>query len=117
MQAMPIRLASEKPEVQHKGWRANFRWSLEQPWDERRLASFLMVKHRRKDTDWTRRGSPFYAFLGTTTVECSVPVTSPESLPDLETVLTAELKGIIAGSSKLYDDIVGGEGWHGVTPP
>ncbi len=114
---MPIRLATEKPEVQHKGWRANFRWSLEHPWDERRLASFLMVKHRRKDTDWTRRGSPFYAFLGSTSVECSVPVTSPESLPELEGVLTTELKGIIAGASRLYDEMVGGKDWRTVTPP
>ena len=114
---MPIRLATEKPEVQHKGWRANFRWSLEHPWDERRLASFLMVKHRRKDTDWTRRGSPFYAFLGSTSVECSVPVRSPESLPELEGVLTTELKGIIAGASSLYDEMVGGKDWRTVTPP
>ena len=49
---MPICLASERPEVQQKGNRANFRWLLAEPWDERRLAAFLMTKHRRKDADW-----------------------------------------------------------------
>jgi hypothetical protein len=114
---MPIRLASDTPKVEHKGWRANFRWPLEEPWDERRLGAFLITKHRRKDTDWTRRGSPFYAFLGAAVVECSVPVTSPESLPELESVLTAELKGIIAGASRIYDEMAGGKDWSGVTPP
>lgn len=114
---MPIQLANERPVVQHKGWRANFSWPLDQPWDERRLAAFLMTKHRRKDTDWTRRGSPFYAFLGTATIECSVPVTSAESLPELEKVLTAELKGIIAGASRIYDEMLGGTDWRTVTPP
>lgn len=74
---MPISLASERPEVQHKGSRANFRWSLVDPWDERRLAAFLMTKHRGNDSDWTRRTSPFFAALGLAAVECSVPVGNP----------------------------------------
>ena len=63
---MSIALAGEKPEVQHKGARANFRWTLAEPWDERRLAAFLMTKHRRNESDWTRRPSPFFASLGQT---------------------------------------------------
>ena len=114
---MPIRLASDKPEVQQKGSRANFRWSVAEPWDERRLAAFLMTKHRRNDADWTRRTSPFYAALGLASVECSVPVSSPDSLADLETVLTAELKGIIAGASRVHDEMVRDKDWRTVTPP
>jgi hypothetical protein len=114
---MPIQLASEKPEVQQKGSRANFRWSLAEAWDERRLAAFLMTKHRRNDADWTRRASPFYAALGMTTVECSVPVAGPDSLPDLEAVLTSELKGILAGADHVHDEMVRGKDWHAVTPP
>ena len=108
---MPIRLASETPEVEHKGWRANFRWPLEQPWDELRLAAFQMTNRRRKgDSDWTRRGFPFFAALGMTTIECAVPATNPGSLPELGVVLTAELKGIIAGASRIYDDLVAKQG-------
>jgi hypothetical protein len=114
---MPIRLASDKPEVQQKGSRANFRWSVAEPWDERRLAAFLMTKHRRNDADWTRRTSPFYAALGLASVECSVPVSNPDSLADLETVLTAELKGIIAGASRVYDEMIRDKDWRTVTPP
>src|SRR6476469_6307823 len=98
---MPISLASDSPEVQHKGTRANFRWALTEPWDERRLAAFLMIKHRRNDADWTRRASPFYAALGVPAIDCSVPVGGIETLPDLEKVLTSELKGILAGASRL----------------
>ena len=54
-----------------------------EPWDERRLAAFLMTKHRRSDSDWTRRPSPFFASLGQSTIECSVPVARPEALPEL----------------------------------
>ncbi len=114
---MPIRLARERPEVERKGFRANFCWPLEQPWDERRLAAFLMTKHRRKDTDWTRRTSPFCASLGLATIECSVPVAGPDSLPELEAVLTAELKGIIAGASKVHDEMIRDKDWRTVTPP
>ncbi len=95
---MAINLDEEKPEVQQKGSRANFRWTLSEPWDERRLAAFLMTKHRRNDQDWTRRTSPFYASLGKTAIECSVPFAGPNSLAELESVLTIELKGMtIAG--------------------
>ena len=66
---MSISLASESPVVEHKGSRANFRWSIAEPWDERRLAAFLMTKHRRNDADWERRASPFHAALGMTAVE------------------------------------------------
>ena len=114
---MTIRLASERPEVERKGSRANFRWPLEEPWDERRLAAFLMVKHRRKDTDWTRRTSPFCAMLGMATIECSVPVGGPDALPELETVLTSELKGILAGASQVHDDMIRDKDWRRVTPP
>jgi hypothetical protein len=114
---MPIRLTSDRPEVQRKGFRANFRWTLAEPWDERRLAAFLMTKHRRGDTDWTRRTSPFYAALGHATVECSVPVAGPDSLSELESVLTAELKGIIAGASSVHDEMIRDRDWKRVTPP
>jgi hypothetical protein len=114
---MQISLASERPEVQHKGSRANFRWSLVDPWDEQRLAAFLMTKHRRNDSDWTRRTSPFFAALGLATIECSVPVGSPDSLADLEKVLTSELKGILAGASRVYDDMIRNKDWRTVTPP
>ena len=114
---MPISLASDRPEVQHKGARANFRWALTEPWDERRLAAFLMTKHRRNDADWTRRASPFYAALGVPAVECSVPVGSIESLPDLEKVLTSELKGILAGASRVHEGMTTDKDWHTMTPP
>jgi hypothetical protein len=113
---MPISLASERPEVHHKGSRANFLWSLVDPWDERRLAAFLMTKHRRNDSDWTRRTSPFFAALGLAAVECSVPVGSPDSLADLEKVLTSELKGILAGASRVHDDMIRNKDWRTVTP-
>ncbi len=61
---MAITLAGEPPATEQKGPRANFRWMLTDPWDERRLAAFLMTKHRRNESDWTRRASPFYASLG-----------------------------------------------------
>jgi|GEM_PF-1581851 hypothetical protein len=114
---MPISLASERPEVQHKGSRANFRWSLVDPWDEQRLAAFLMTKHRRSDSDWTRRTSPFLASLGLAAVECSVPVGNPDSLAELEKVLTFELKGILAGASRVHDDMIRDKDWRSVTPP
>ncbi len=114
---MPIRLASDRPEVQQKGFRANFRWSLAEAWDERRLAAFLMTKHRRSDSDWTRRTSPFYTALGQTTIECSVPVGGPDSLGELEAILTKELKGILAGASSVHDEMIGDKDWRQVTPP
>ena len=114
---MAINLEGEKPEIQQKGTRANFRWTLQEPWDERRLAAFLMTKHRRNDTDWTRRTSPFYASLGNATVECSVPVAGPDSVRELETVLTFELKGILAGASRIHEEMVQGKDWRRVTPP
>lgn len=114
---MPISLVSDKPEVQQKDTRANFRWVLSEPWDERWLAAFLMTKHRRNDADWTRRASPFYAALGCAAVECSVPVGNIDSLPDLERVLTAELKGILAGASKVHEGMITDKDWHTMTPP
>src|SRR6266536_3493106 len=114
---MAINLEEERPEVQQKGSRANFRWTLSEPWDERRLAAFLMTKHRRSDEDWTRRTSPFYASLGKTSVECSVPVAGPSAVAELETVLTHELKGILAGANRLHDEMVRGKDWRKVTPP
>jgi hypothetical protein len=114
---MSITLTSEKPEVQHKGARANFRWALTEPWDERRLAAFLMTKHRRNDADWTRRPSPFFASLGQSAVECSVPLADPASLAELERVLTVELKGILAGASQMYEKMAGAADWRAVAPP
>ena len=114
---MSIALADDTPETEQKGSRANFRWRLSDPWDERRLAAFLMVKHRRSDSDWTRRPSPFFASLGQSTVECSVPIANPGTLPDLEKVLTTELRGILIGASQMYDQMVAGRDWRRVTPP
>lgn len=114
---MPICLATERPAVQQKGFRANFSWTLSEPWDERRLAAFLMTKHRRSDTDWTRRTSPFYTALGLTTIECSVPIGGPGSLRELESILTRELKGILAGASQVHDEMIGDRDWRQVTPP
>lgn len=114
---MSISLASEKPDVQQKGQRANFRWTLLEPWDERRLAAFLMTKHRRNESDWTRRSSPFYASLGQGTIECSVPLPDPSALPELEKLLTAELHGILAGASRIHEEMIRGQDWRRVTPP
>ena len=114
---MSIALAAEKPEVQHKGARANFRWTLVEPWDERRLAAFLMTKHRRNESDWTRRPSPFFASLGQTAIECSVPLADPANLPDLERVLTAELRGILAGASQMHERMAGAADWRAISPP
>jgi hypothetical protein len=114
---MAIRLVDDRPETQQKGARANFRWSLAEPWDERRLAAFLMTKHRRNESDWTRRASPFYASLGQSTIECSVPVANPESLDELEKLLTAELRGILTGASRIHDEMMSGKDWRAVTPP
>ena len=80
---MSISLAQDEPAVEQKGLRANFCWIMTEPWDERRLAAFLMTKHRRSDSDWTRRPSPFFASLGQSTIECSVPVARPDALPEL----------------------------------
>jgi|SRR5450432_1346274 len=114
---MAIALADERPETQHKGPRANFRWNLVDPWDERRLAAFLMTKHRRNDADWTRRASPFFASLGQATVECSIPVADPAAVEELETLLTRELCGILTGASAIHDEMITGTDWRRVTPP
>ena len=114
---MSIVLVNEKPEVQHKGARANFRWTLADTWDERRLAAFLMIKHRRNEADWTRRASPFFASLGQTQVECSVPLADAASLPELEQMLTAELKGILTGASQMHETMTGVADWRAVSPP
>ena len=110
-------LANLTPEAVHRGSRANFRWTLAEPWDERRLAAFLMTKHRRNDADWSRRASPFFASLGQNTIECSVPVVAPESLPELQKLLTNELIGILSGASRIHDEMVRGQDWRRVTPP
>ena len=115
--SMAIALADERPETQQKGPRANFRWTVAEPWDEKRLAAFLMTKHRRNESDWTRRASPFYASLGQSVIECSVPVASAESLQELEKVLTGELRGILAGASQIHDEMTTGQGWKRVNPP
>jgi hypothetical protein len=114
---MSIALADESPDVQQRGARANFRWRLAEPWDERRLAAFLMTKHRRNDSDWTRRPSPFFASLGQSFVECSVPLANPESLPDLQRVLTLELKGILAGAREVHERMARESDWRSVAPP
>lgn len=114
---MSILLADDRPEALQKGYRANFRWRLAEPLDERRLAAFLMTKHRRSDTDWTRRPSPFFASLGQESIECSVPFADSESLSELEKVLTEELKGILAGASSVHDQMITGSDWRQVSPP
>ena len=76
-----------------------------------------MTKHRRSEVDWTRRPSPFFASLGQSTIECSVPIGTPESVPDLERVLTSELKGILSGASAIYAQMGEGRDWRFVTPP
>jgi hypothetical protein len=114
---MSISLGDEKPSVEQKGLRANFRWSMAEPWDERRLAAFLMTKHRRSDSDWTRRPSPFFASLGQTFIECSVPVAHPEALEELAAILTTELKGILIGAGQIHDQMISGQDWKSVSPP
>ncbi len=114
---MSISLASDTPEVEQKGLRANFRWTMTETWDERRLAAFLMTKHRRSDSDWTRRPSPFFASLGQSTVECSVPVAHSEALPELAQILTSELRGILTGAGQIHDQMIDGQDWKTVSPP
>jgi len=109
---MSIGLADEKPDLQRKGSRANFSWRTTEPWDERRLAAFLMVKHRRSEADWTRRPSPFFASLGRSAVECSVPIASPESVTELDRVLTNELIGILAGAERVHQELVKSQNWR-----
>jgi hypothetical protein len=113
---MSIALAEEKPDIQQKGSRANFSWRVVEPWDERRLAAFLMVKHRRNETDWTRRPSPFFATLGRSQVECSVLLSNPDSLPELEKFLTFELRGILAGADRVHQEILNARNARGVSP-
>jgi hypothetical protein len=103
---MSIALADEKPDIQQKDSRANFSWRVVEPWNERRLAAFLMVKHRRNETDWTRRPSPFFATLGRSHVECSVPLVGPASLDEIEKLLTGELRGILAGAERVHEEIL-----------
>jgi hypothetical protein len=114
---MSIAIADESPHAEQKGLRANFCWTMAEPWDERRLAAFLMTKHRRSDSDWTRRPSPFFASLGQATIECSVPVASSEALPELAAILTAELKGILSGASQIHAQMMAGADWKSVSPP
>jgi hypothetical protein len=114
---MAISLASESPEVEKKDNRANFRWPLAEPWDDLRLAAFLMTKHRRNDADWTRRASAFHAALGLAAVECSVFCGNPDVLPEMEKTLTSELKGILLGASRVHDEMLRKEDWRTVTPP
>ncbi|HVE65714.1 MAG TPA: hypothetical protein VNC59_03960 [Thermoanaerobaculia bacterium] len=109
---MSIGLAHEKPDVQRKGPRANFTWRSVEPWDERRLAAFLMVKHRRNEADWTRRPSPFFASLGRSVVECSMPVAISASTADVEKLLTDELVGILAGAERVYQELVKSQNWR-----
>jgi hypothetical protein len=113
---MSIALADEKPDIQQKGSRANFSWRVVEPWNERRLAAFLMVKHRRNETDWTRRPSPFFATLGRSQVECSVLLPSPDSLPEIEKLLTGELRGILAGADRVHQEIQNTWNSRGVSP-
>ncbi len=114
---MSIAIADEKPAIEQKGLRANFCWTMADPWDERRLAAFLMTKHRRSDSDWTRRPSPFFASLGQSTIECSVPVARPEALAELAAILTAELKGILTGATQIHAQMMAGADWKSVSPP
>lgn len=114
---MSITLADEKPDIQHKASRANFSWRIAEPWDERRLAAFLMVKHRRNESDWTRRPSPFFASLGRSQVECSVPLPGGDTLAELERLLTTELRGILAGAERVYREMLKSQDWRQNPPP
>ena len=114
---MSITLAEDEPDVEQKALRANFLWKMSEPWDERRLAAFLMTKHRRSDSDWTRRPSPFFASLGQSTIECSVPVARPDALPELARILTSELKGILTGAGRIHEQMMTGQDWKSVAPP
>ena len=114
---MSITLADEKPDIQHRGARANFSWRIAEPWDERRLAAFLMVKHRRNETDWTRRPSPFFASLGRSHVECSIPLGATDPVGDLEKLLTTELRGILAGADRVYREMLESRDWRQEPPP
>lgn len=114
---MSITLADEKPDIQHKGSRANFSWRIVEPWDERRLAAFLMVKHRRNEMDWTRRPSPFFASLGRSHVECSIPLAASDPVREVETMLTTELRGILAGADRVYREMLKSQDWRQTTPP
>lgn len=114
---MSIALAADRPEVQNRGARANFTWKLSEPWDERRLAAFLMVKHRRNEADWTRRPSPFFASLGRSQVECSVPVSGVEAIEEVEKLLTGELRGILAGADRLHQEMIKSQDWRRDAPP
>lgn len=114
---MSIALADDKPEVQHKGARANFTWKLTEPWDERRLAAFLMVKHRRNESDWTRRPSSFFASLGRSQIECSAPVAGAEAVAEIEKLLTSELRGILAGADQLHGEMIKSKDWRRDTSP
>ena len=55
---MSIGLANETPTAEQKGLRANFCWTMAEPWDERRLAAFLMTKHRRSAVSYTHLTLP-----------------------------------------------------------
>ncbi|HEV8610139.1 MAG TPA: hypothetical protein VGS98_08745 [Thermoanaerobaculia bacterium] len=114
---MSITLADEKPDIQHKGSRANFSWRIVEPWDERRLAAFLMVKHRRNETDWTRRPSPFFASLGRSRVECSIPLADTDPVGEVEKLLTVELRGILAGADRVYREMLKSHDWRQDAPP
>jgi hypothetical protein len=45
-------------------------------------------------------------------VECSVPIATPESVPDLERVLTNELIGILAGAERVHQELVKSQNWR-----
>lgn len=50
-------------------------------------------------------------------MECSVPVARPETLAELATILTAELKGILIGAGRIHGQMMAGEDWKSVAPP
>ena len=81
------------------------------------IASYTYVVVTAPTVFWTRRPSPFFASLGQSTVECSVPVARPETLAELATILTAELKGILTGAGRIHAQMVAGEDWKSVAPP
>jgi hypothetical protein len=40
-----------------------------------------------------------------------------QALPELAEILTSELKGILVGANRIYDQMIAGQDWKSVSPP
>ena len=58
----------------------------------------------------------FRFLLGRSHVECSVPLSNPDSLGEIERLLTGELRGILAGADRVHAEIVDAWKSRGVSP-